>query len=37
MFFGPKKRHRSHRGASQASDPVDNEAVEQESRQWQAY
>jgi len=37
MLFGPKKRHRSHRGASQPSDPVDNEAVEQESRQWQAW
>jgi hypothetical protein len=37
MFFGPKKRHRSRRGASQPSDPVDNEAVEQESRQWQAW
>jgi hypothetical protein len=37
MFFGPRKRHRSHRGASQASDPVGNEAVEQQSREWLAW
>ena len=37
MFFGPKKRHRSPRGASQPSDPVGNEAVEQQSREWQAW
>ena len=37
MFFGPRKRHRSPRGASQPSDPVGNEAVEQQSREWQAW
>jgi hypothetical protein len=37
MFFGPKKRHRRRRGASQPSDPAGNLAVEQQSRQWQAW
>jgi hypothetical protein len=37
MFFGPRKRHRSPPGASQPSDPVGNEAVEQQSREWQAW
>jgi hypothetical protein len=37
MFLGPKKRHRSRRGASQPSDPVGNEPVDQQSRQWQAW
>jgi hypothetical protein len=37
MFFVPRKRHGSRRGASQPSDPVGNEAVEQQSREWQAW
>ena len=37
MFFGPRKRYRSSRGALQPSDPVGNEAVEQQSREWQAW
>ena len=37
MFFGPRKRYRSSRGASPPSDPVGNEGVEQQSREWQAW
>jgi hypothetical protein len=37
MFLGFRKRHRSRRGASQPSDPVGNDVVERESRQWQAW
>jgi hypothetical protein len=37
MLFGPKKSHRTRQGASQPSDSVGNEAVEQQSRQWHAW
>jgi hypothetical protein len=37
MFFGFKTGRRSRRGASQPSDPVRDEAVEQQSRQWNAW
>ena len=37
MLFGFKKGRRSRRGASQPSDPVGNEAVGQQSREWQAW
>jgi hypothetical protein len=37
MFFGFKKTRRSRRDASQPSDPVRDEAVEQQSRQWNAW
>jgi hypothetical protein len=37
MFFGPKRRHRSRRGASRPNDPVGNAAVQQQSREWQAW
>jgi hypothetical protein len=37
MFFSRRKRHRSRRGASQPSDPVGNEAVGRQSREWQAW
>jgi hypothetical protein len=37
MFFGFKTKRGSHRGASQRSDPVGNEAVEQQSREWNAW
>jgi hypothetical protein len=37
MFFGPRKRHRSRRGAAQPADPVGTDVVEQEPRQWQAW
>jgi len=37
MFFGPRKRHRSRRGASQSSNPIGSEPVEPESRQWHAW
>ena len=37
MLLGFKKGRRSRRGASQPSDPVGNEAVEQHSREWNAW
>jgi hypothetical protein len=37
MFFGFKKTRRSRRDAPQPSDPVRDEAVEQQSRQWNAW
>ena len=37
MFFGFKKGRRSRGGASQPSDPVGNEAVGQQSREWNAW
>jgi len=37
MFFGSKKRHGSRCGASRPGDPVANEPVDQQSRQWQAW
>jgi hypothetical protein len=33
----PKKRQRNRRDVSQSSDPVGNEPVKQQSRQWQAW
>jgi hypothetical protein len=37
MLFSRRKRHTSSRGALQPSDPVGNEAVEQQSGEWQAW